>query len=416
MTADAVARLAGRSVLVDHLYLHLPFCERRCPYCDFAVVVGRGADTDAFIAALEREADLWAGAGVRLGTSSPVDGTVARSTAAVSPPADDSTADGGSAVRTLYLGGGTPSWLSPADLERLLAWIGRTWGSEWTEATCEVNPEHADPERLAVLRSGGITRISLGAQSFSAPVLRRLGRVHTPADIDTAAGRITGAGFALSLDLIFGAPEQTRADWEADIERALALRPDHLSLYGLTWEEGTLFTRRRDRGRLTERDQEWLAAAYESAVAALRPAGHERYEVSNFARPVAEAVHNRAYWTGASWLGLGPSAHSHLAGLRIANQRELEAWQSSLLEGGRLPWAEVEEPDELARCRERVLLGLRTAAGLNLDRIPEVYREGILARSEATIARGLARREAERIVLTDAGMLLADELALRLAP
>ncbi len=383
----AAADLGGdREVSARHLYLHLPFCERRCPYCDFAVVVGCGADPADFLAALEREVGLLGEAGI-----------------GVEP------------ALTLYLGGGTPSWLGAGELERLLAWIGRTWGREWREATCEMNPEHADPERLAVLRAGAIGRLSLGVQSFTAVTLRRLGRVHTPGQAGEAIGRAGAAGFAVALDLIFGVPEQELETWLGDVARAAALEPDHISLYGLTWEPGTLFSRWRESGKLREKDEAWLVEAYGEAVEILRAAGYGRYEVSNFARPGAEAVHNRAYWTHAPYLGLGPSAHSLLGGVRIANERDLRRWQS-LIGAGRLPWADIEVLDDLARTRERILLGLRTAAGLNLEDVPASYRDAITARTEDVVEAGHARRSGSRIILTDSGMLLADELAARLAP
>jgi oxygen-independent coproporphyrinogen-3 oxidase len=391
--AGLARRLESGGGRLRHLYLHLPFCERICPYCDFSTAVGAGAEPDRFLDDLASEERLLREAGVS--------GRLARSEG------------------TLYLGGGTPSWFSPDRLRTLLDWVGGVAGREWIEATCEVNPEHADPERLEVLRSGGITRLSLGVQSLEAGVLRRLGRVHAAGQVRAGTSLARRLGFDLSIDVIFAVPGQTVETGLADLEGVLALEPDHLSLYGLTWEEGTPFTRRRASGRLRAWEPEAEAEFYQRAVDRLRADGWERYEVSNFARPGKESRHNAAYWSGADYLGLGPSAHSLLAGVRTANAFRLRDWEGRV-RAGEVPWAEVEELGEWERARERVLLGLRTAAGFSLDEIPASFREEVRRAAEVVVEQGLAGWHQEgvtvRLALTDRGMLLADEVAVRVAP
>ncbi len=391
--AGLARRLEAGEGRLRHLYLHLPFCERICPYCDFSTAVGAGSEPDRFLDDLVSEERLLREAGIS--------GRLTRSES------------------TLYLGGGTPSWFSPDRLERLLAWLGGLSGPGWIEATCEVNPEHVGDERLAVLRSGGITRLSLGVQSLDDGVLRRLGRVHTTGQVGAGVSLVRRFGFDLSIDVIFAVPGQTPEHCLADLEGVLALEPDHLSLYGLTWEAGTPFTRWRASGRLVAWEPEAEAEFYQRAVERLRAGGWERYEVSNFARPGKAARHNAAYWSGADYLGLGPSAHSLLAGVRTANAFRLHDWEVRV-RSGEVSWVEVEELGAREQARERVLLGLRTAAGLSLDEVPPTFREEVRRAAEEVVGLGLAgwRREGVtlRLALTDRGMLLADEVAVRVSP
>ena len=392
--AGVAGRLASRRSVVDHLYLHLPFCERICPYCDFSTAVGAGSDPEAFLDDLAGEWELLAAAG--LGERLDLTGG------------------------TLYLGGGTPSWFEPVILERLLDWVAGLGGRDWTEATVEVNPEHTDAGRLRTLRARGVTRLSLGVQSLDEVLLRRLGRVHRAEQVYEGFARARSLGFDLALDLIFAVPGQDLAGWQRDLEAALSLEPDHLSLYGLTWEEGTVFTRRLHEGRLVAWSGEAEAEAYQWAVERLRAGGWERYEVSNFARPGQRAIHNSAYWNGEDYLGLGPSAHSLLAGVRTAGAFRLTDW-SRRVRAGEIPWTSVEVLGPLERARERVLLGLRTADGVGLEEIPEAYRERVATAAAEIVSEGLAawspeEGRPERLALTDRGFLLADEVAVRVAP
>jgi oxygen-independent coproporphyrinogen-3 oxidase len=261
---------------------------------------------------------------------------------------------------------------------------------------------------------------------MSSDALRRLGRVHTPEHVTAAVESIRSVGFDLSIDLIFAIPDQQMQGWQGDVERVLQLEPDHVSLYNLTYEPGTPFTRWRASGRIQPLGDAWEADAYLWAVERLRGEGFERYEVSNFARPGHESVHNRAYWSGVGYLGLGPSAHSLLGDVRTANVFETHEW-SDRLHDGEVPWESSEQLDDLAVARERVLLGLRMDGGFALDDLPTAYRDGIVERAQTEIEQGLATLDDSvtvpgmdgtrgRLRLTDAGMLLADALAVRIAP
>lgn len=384
-------RESGRRL--RHFYLHLPYCERICPYCDFSTSVGAGADPDRFLEALYTELDLLGSAGLLEGA--------------------------GGEGATLFLGGGTPSWFEPDALEGLLARVGTSLSgrSAWAEATLEMNPEHADPRRMEVLCRGGITRLSLGAQSFREEILRRLGRVHRSGHITEAVRLARDHGLRFSIDLIFAVPGQTREGWIEDLDRVVELEPHHISLYNLTYEEGTPFHRWRASGRLQALPEEWEAEAYATAVERLRAGGYERYEVSNFALPCFESIHNRAYWSGTDYLGMGPSAHSLLAGVRTANRFGVGPWMEALLERGEVPWEQVEVLDELTAARERVMLGLRTSTGVRLDEIPAGLQEEVRRSGDRLVGQGLARwTEGERLVLTDEGMMVADAAAVEAAP
>ncbi|MFO7767396.1 MAG: radical SAM family heme chaperone HemW [bacterium] len=392
--SEAARRLAVSGRTPRHFYIHLPYCERICPYCDFSTAVGAGADAEAFLEALTAEIELLGEAGLLEGCR------------------------GGAEEGTLFLGGGTPSWFGPEGLAILLERLGNCLAppSGWSEATLEMNPEHADPRRMEVLRTGGITRLSLGAQSFHDRTLRRLGRVHRAGHITGAARLAASYGLHFSFDLIFAVPGQTLEGWLADLDRALAEGPHHISLYDLTYEEGTPFHRWRSSGRLRPLPEEWEAEAYALAVGCLREAGYGRYEVSNFARPGFASIHNRAYWSGEDYLGIGPSAHSLLAGMRTANRFGVEEWMEALREG-EVPWSSVEVLDGETRTRERIMLGLRTAEGFALEEIPEDSRDGVRASGDRLAERGLARWVGgDRLVLTDEGMLVADAAVAAVAP
>lgn len=388
--SNAGKHLAGRGEFIRHLYLHLPFCERICPYCDFSKAVGAGGNVKSFLEALRREGEILEDAGItgRLCT------------------------EGG----TLYLGGGTPSWFEPEVLEGLLDWISSLNGGGWAEATVEMNPEHGEGEKLRVLKEGGINRLSLGVQSLNPEILRRLGRVHSARQASEAAGAALEMGFVVSIDLIFSVPGQELASWYADVEEVLRLKPHHISLYNLTFEPGTTFSRWLETGKIKIHDEEWQADAYEGACMRLADAGFRRYEVSNFALPGYTSIHNQAYWSGESYLGLGPSAHTLLGRIRIANEFDLSRWEEALIKDGRPPWESVEELDDLAVVRERVLLGLRTSSGVSRDLIPDTFRESFLARADEMEKQDLVAWKGSDLVLTEKGILLADEIAVRLSP
>src|SRR5437588_139860 len=245
-------------------YVHVPFCAHHCGYCDFAVATGKDHQIDLYLEALAAEL-------ATLGSPQP--------------------------VRTLFLGGGTPTYLSAAQLDRLLADVTRWLPPEpGHEFTAEANPGTLDADKVAVLAEHGVNRVSLGAQSFHPHLLRVLERDHEPADVPRAVECVRRGIATVSLDLIFGVPGQTLAEWAADLDRALALGPDHVSTYGLTYEKGTRLWKQRQRGEVRPLDEDAELAMYTTGLDRLAAAGFEQYEISNHARPGFRCRHNEAYW------------------------------------------------------------------------------------------------------------------------
>ena len=277
------------------LYVHIPFCPQRCPYCAFTVLTGHEDSVDRYVDCVCRELERWSHLGERGG------------------------------LDTVFFGGGTPSRLAPAQLVRLLDTAARVLGLKTeAEITLEANPSTADADCFRAFQQAGCNRLSLGAQSFRDDSLRRLGRMHTAAEAERAYHTARDAGFAsVSFDLIFSIPDAPPADWAATLARATDLAPDHMSAYALSVEPGTPFERRRRAGDLSEVDEDTDAAAYELLVDRLSDAGYEHYEISNFARPEHRSQHNWDCWTGAEYIGVGLSAHSYLDGRRFWNSTDL---------------------------------------------------------------------------------------------
>jgi oxygen-independent coproporphyrinogen-3 oxidase len=280
------------------------------------------------------------------------------------------------------------------------------------EVTVEANPETVSPASLAELRAGGFTRVSLGMQSAAGHVLGVLGRAHTPGRAAAAALEAREAGFEhVSLDLMFGTPGETDADWAGSLDAALAAGPDHVSLYGLILEPGTRLTARVRRGELATPDEDAMAARYEVADAALAARGFAWYELANWAAgDAARCRHNLGYWRGADWWGVGPGAHSHVGGVRWWNALRPAAWHDALA-AGRSPAAGREAPDAAARRTEAVMLGVRLAEGVSL-------RDSERAGAADLAVRGLLDPVAlagGRAVLTLRGRLLADAVVRALA-
>jgi oxygen-independent coproporphyrinogen-3 oxidase len=377
------------------VYLHVPFCERVCPYCDFAVVAARPlapALEARYVDALLRELDR------------------------------RSAAFAGRRLASVYLGGGTPSLLAPASVARLLAAVRERFapaGAE-PEVTLEANPSTLEAARLPAFREAGVNRLSLGIQSFDDGVLKRLGRAHR-ADAGRSALRAArAAGFAnLSLDLIVAAPGQTLAGLEADLAEALAARPEHVSTYALTLEPGTPFARAAERGRLALPDEDLAAAMLETLRERLEAAGLLLYELSSFARPGFEAVHNARYWQRRAVLGLGVSAWSTDPrtegtpfGVRRENVRALPAYLAAV-EAGDSPEASSEVLAPAVARGEAAFLALRTRRGLAAA--PFAREFGVEPRAlfgdaidELTAAGLLEENAAGDLALTPAGRLLAD--------
>jgi oxygen-independent coproporphyrinogen-3 oxidase len=360
-----------------HLYIHVPFCARRCSYCDFAIAVRREVPSDRFAELVLREWAAW--------QSHPAWARSPR-------------------VGTVYFGGGTPSRLAPAAVARIIEQVWTDRGIEpGAEITLEANPDDVTEAAAGAWRSAGVNRVSLGAQSFDPGVLRWMHRTHDAGQIGRAVEALRSAGITeLSLDLIYGLPALLERDWSGDLAQALALEPDHLSLYGLTVEERTPLARWAARGSVIPVDDDRYAAEFLAAHERLGQVGYEHYEVSNYARPGRRARHNSAYWRRAPYVGLGPSAHTAREGGPRWNQRDWAEYERRLGEGG--PVVEGEERLEPAGVRlEELYLGLRTSDGLPAERVPSDAAARWIASGWAETAEG-------RLRLTPEGWLRLDAL------
>ena len=310
-----------------------------------------------------------------------------------------------SAIDTLYFGGGTPSRLGGGGVARVVAELARwfAWDAG-AEVTLEVNPDDVTPGAAAAWHAAGVTRASLGSQTFDAAALAWMRRAHTPGQVAVAVAALRAAGIGdLSLDLIFALPDAVARDWPGDVARALALEPSHLSLYGLTVESGTPLGRWAERGEVCEADEDRYADEFLAAHALLSAAGFEHYEVSNFAQPGRRARHNSAYWRGVPYLGLGPAAHGFDGRRRRWNASAYAEWVRTV-GAGCDPVAGDEGLDAAARGAEAVYLGLRTSDGLPL--VP-----GEAARVARWVDVGWATLDEERLRLTATGWLRLDSLA-----
>ncbi|OJV98620.1 MAG: coproporphyrinogen III oxidase [Microbacterium sp. 67-17] len=364
-------------------YVHIPFCRVRCGYCDFNTYTAeelRGARREDYAGTLLREIDL--ASGVLSAHPRP--------------------------LSTVFFGGGTPTLLPARDLAVILASLRDRFGIEPdAEVTVEANPDTVTPEVTEELAGAGVTRLSIGMQSAVPEVLRTLDRTHRPENVATAVRAARDSGLAVSVDLIYGAPDETLDHWRRSVEAALALETDHISAYALIVEEGTALERRIRRGELATPDDDLQAAMYEHADTAFEEAGYGWYEVSNWAKtPADRSRHNLAYWRGHDWWGFGPGAHSHVGGVRFWNVRHPAAYAQRLAAGDS-PGAGLEVPDEEARLLERVMLRVRTVEGLPVSELAPQSRQAVAG----LVANGLVDgREAVRgnLVLTRAGRLLAD--------
>jgi putative oxygen-independent coproporphyrinogen III oxidase len=358
------------------VYVHVPFCASRCGYCDFntytAAELGGGGSRDAYASTVLTELQL------------------ARNVIK-------------KRAQTVFVGGGTPTLLNPADLGRILEGIDRAWGlASDAEITTEANPETVSPASLQELRKAGFNRISLGMQSASAGVLRILERQHTAGRATQAATEAREAGFDhVNLDLIYGTPGETADDFAESLDAVVAAGVDHVSAYSLIVEDGTRIAARMRRGELAYPSDDVAADRYLAAEKALTSAGFSWYEVSNWATtPAAECRHNRLYWTGGDWWGLGPGAHSHVGGVRWWNVKHPSAYAKRLADGVS-PGQGRELLTSAERRLEAVMLGVRLRDGLP---VPLADPAGLTR----AVADGLVTVEDDRAVLTLRGRLLAD--------
>jgi putative oxygen-independent coproporphyrinogen III oxidase len=378
----ALARLGDAPFGV---YVHVPFCLTRCGYCDFntytASELGSGASRESYAALAIAEIRL--AARVLGGRTGP--------------------------VQTVFFGGGTPTLLPPADLAAILHAIEAEFGlAPGAEVTSEANPETVDQRVLAELRAAGFTRISLGMQSAVPQVLAVLDRVHSPGRPQQCVAWARAAGFGqVSLDLIYGTPGESDADWQTSLQQALAAGPDHISAYSLIVEDGTRLAARIRRGELAAPDDDVLADRYLMADELLGQAGLSWYEVSNWAAvPQSRCRHNQLYWTGGDWWGIGPGAHSHAGGTRWWNVRHPSAY-AQRVSAGLSPGQAREVLTDAERATERIMLATRLESGCPLSALEPAG----LAAARQAVADGLASPQAfaaGSLRLTRSGRLLAD--------
>mgnify|MGYP003109703901 CR=1 FL=1 len=396
------------------LYVHMPFCFHKCHYCDFYSIVDQqdrmGAFAEALIADL-RHASGWARTG--------------------KPTAGETEAER-APLRTIFVGGGTPTLLPVELWTRVLGALGGSFDLSLMqpggraspgEFTVECNPETATAALMAALASGGVNRLSIGAQSFDARHLKTLERWHDPANVARAIGLAREAGIErLSVDLIYAIPGQTVAEALDDIDRAVDLGVEHVSAYSLTYEPGTAMTARLNRGEFAPTDEETDAEMFESVAERLAAHGFRRYETSNFAFPGAECRHNLAYWRQRDWIAVGPSASAHLAGHRWKNAPRLGTYLGAFEREQPCPVVDLETPDARRALAERIMTGLRLSDGLDAGSILAGARAidprlvGSLRGAIAGLrADGLIRHRGthrfERWILSRDGEILADRIA-----
>lgn len=361
------------------LYFHIPFCKKACTYCDFhfsRAHKNMGAMVEALRTELLRRVHELRGG----------------------------------SVSTIYLGGGTPSLLPEVDLSGILADVRvRTTVSADAELTMEVNPDDVSEEAIASWKRIGINRLSIGVQSFEDERLRAMGRAHDAVQSHRSLELIAAAGFSSwTMDLIYGLPGMSIAEWDQQIDRALLFAPPHISAYCLTVEPRTALHKQVERGEVTPPPDEDQAQQFEQLAQRLEAAGYVHYEISNFGKPGHFSRHNTSYWQGVPYIGIGPSAHSFDGAVRRWNVANNARYIAGVNEGD--AYWEEERPTVLQRANERIMTGLRTIWGVDLDELPPLTSTG-----DETVRRyadsGHLLRTGNRIVLTKSGKLLADRIA-----
>ncbi|HEY1858827.1 MAG TPA: radical SAM family heme chaperone HemW [Gemmataceae bacterium] len=364
MTSDEGPNANAPWLRPQSAYIHIPFCAHHCGYCDFAIAVRQEHQIELYLDALAAELGT-------LGESRP--------------------------VQTIFLGGGTPTLLNAGQLERLLATINRWLPLSTTgEFSVEANPGTLDAEKVAVLADRGVNRVSLGAQSFEPRLLAVLERDHAPADVPRAVDLVKRRFKNVSLDLIFGVPGQTLAEWQADLDQALALEPDHVSTYGLTYEKGTPLWKDWKRGAVQPLDEETERAMYSFAMETLEACDFEHYEISNFARPGYRCRHNEVYWANHAYYGFGMGAARYVNGRREINTRDLQGYMRKVLsDESAIFQSEELPPDE--RARETMAQNLRRAEGINRH----AFREQTGIDLDVLVGSALARHKVLDLLTDD---------------
>jgi oxygen-independent coproporphyrinogen-3 oxidase len=386
----SLANAAGSAASTEtrHLYVHIPFCARICPYCAFYKTRVKHSETERFCTALLREL------------------TQHQGTATSKPPRR--FGDRRSLLRpsTIFFGGGTPTALTTPQLEFLLRGFHEHVDlSALVEWTMEANPGSVSARKAALLKKYGVNRLSLGVQSWDDHLLKLLGREHDSKQAEESFRLLRSAGFAnINVDLMFGLPGQTPGQWRATLQKTIALQPEHISAYCLTYEEDTEFFLRHARGELRQ-DSEADAEFFEMTMSILEDAGYEHYEISNYARPGFASLHNRAYWSGEDYLGLGPSAFSTVGMRRWQNVADHRAYADRLFDC-RSCTDTIEELTPAKKRSEKIALGLRTRDGVSAETLEPFKKE-----TREFIELGLLRRLNGSFVLTRKGKSVADSVA-----
>lgn len=411
-------------------YVHVPYCLRRCGYCDFNTYsnLSLGPGVEGYAAALLREVGLYAAdrsgsvaesqvGGHKVGAGGVGAGHEGGS-GRVGAGDAGSGHQGGRALTSVFFGGGTPTVLPATDLVRVLRGLSETFGlTPGAEVTTEANPDTVTPQYLEALAVGGFTRVSFGMQSAIPAVLATLDRTHQQKHLVAGVRAARAQGLEVSVDLIYGTPGESLADWRASLDAALELGVDHVSCYALVIEPGTALGRALAQGEIAPVDPDDQADKYELADETLSAAGLEWYEISNWARPGHECRHNLAYWQNQDWYGFGPGAHSHLGSTRFWNLRHPTKWMQSLQAGHR-PIDDQEIITGDSARLEKLLLNLRLRQGLDLGEYAREFgvdAAALLREAHELAGEGLLTSGAGRAVLTRRGRLLADTVIQRLA-
>lgn len=377
------------------LYIHIPFCRQKCFYCDFPSFAGREKKIDRYLQALEQEFEL-----LRQGLYQ-----------------KDNVRDTERkfASRTIYIGGGTPTALNFDQLGKLLEIVQNYVAvAKAEEFTVEMNPGTVDREKLLLLQQAGVNRLSVGVQSFEDNCLKKIGRIHTAQEAEDIIRLAYSLSFDnISLDLIYGLPQQDMGILTNSVKRALALPVQHISIYGLQLEEGTAFQRMADMGKLQLPADELVEAMHDYIVGKLPEAGYQRYEISNYALPGYESKHNLSYWQDVDYLGIGSGAHSYWQGTRYENPSSIDDY-ISVLAAGRLPATLEEQVDRQAHMEEYCFLGLRTAAGIDKNLFQQKFGVDLFTiygrTIEKLVAQDLLQHTARGIALTPLGMKYGNQV------
>lgn len=365
------------------IYIHIPFCKSRCIYCGFYSTTNKELK-ERYVDALIREIHMRKDDFARLGTS-------------LSP----------SSTSTVYFGGGTPSSLSVCDIERIVGALESTFNGTPSEVTLEINPDDVTKDYIKAVRQMGINRISMGIQTSDDSRLQFIRRRHNASQAEKAVMTIREEGIHnVSIDLMFGFPNQTMDEWVTDIDKAIALHPTHISAYSLMYEEDTPLFRMLQKGEINQIDDETSLAMYTELINRLTTNGYEHYEISNFAMPGYRSVHNSSYWHDTPYLGFGAAAHSYNKDTRSWNIPDLKKYIESI-ESGVLP-SESEVIDADTHYNDLITTALRTREGLNLDDLPQKYREYALVNARKSISEHLLEATDSHIRLTREGLFVSD--------